>query len=255
MNKEWITELPCTDGQRRNKNTNSKTIAFFLFPELTPLDLVGPATVLEDRGFNVEYVWHNREKINTEINSFKFYPSITFDELEYVDILCVPGALDPFSIMRDEKAMRWLNKVGKNAEYVTSVCTGSIILAAAGLMNGYKAATHWLMGEYLTEFGAIPVHERVVIDRNRITGGGITAGIEFGLQLLSILRSEDEAKTMQLIMHYDPQPPFNAGTPNTAGDKITKMATDETYQLLAQKTPDYQQSIMAAKKFMEENLC
>jgi transcriptional regulator GlxA family with amidase domain len=128
--------------------------------------------------------------------------------------------------MKDPVALGFLADRGKRAKYVTSVCSGSLILGAAGLLQGYKASCHWALHPAVALFGATPEHSRVVTDRNRVTGGGVTAGIDFGLVLLAKLLGEDMAKMTQLALEYDPAPPFDAGTPQKAGEKITKMVQD-----------------------------
>lgn len=225
------------------KRKKGKTIAFLIFPEMTPLDIIGPATAFDIAGLNIEYVWHDKKPIKTELNGIFVTPTITFDELNCVDIICVPGASNPFEIIMDEKAVKWLSEVGKNAEYVTSVCTGALVLAAAGLLDGYKASTHWSRQREIEKLGAIFSNERVTIDRNRITGGGVTAGIDFGLTLLSILESENSAKLTQLIMQYDPLPPFEAGTPEKAGKYITNLAEKIGMENLSRNAPDYKERI------------
>ena len=119
--------------------------------------------------------------------------------------------------------LRFLAERGKTARFVTSVCTGALVLGAAGLLEGYKATTHWATYEALAALGATVEHRRVVTDRNRVTGGGVTAGIDFGLTLLAELRGEVVAKTTQLVLEYDPAPPFDAGTPAAAGPELTAM--------------------------------
>jgi cyclohexyl-isocyanide hydratase len=124
------------------------------------------------------------------------------------------------AMMEDAAVLSFLAERGKTARFVTSDCTGALVLGAAGLLRGYKATGHWQIRDHLSLLGAIPVHERVVQDRNRLTGGGVTAGIDFGLTLAALLKGEDEAKRIQLTIEYAPEPPFNAGTPETAPKKI-----------------------------------
>jgi cyclohexyl-isocyanide hydratase len=126
------------------------------------------------------------------------------------------------SVMQDAEVLAFLADRGTRAKYVTSVCSGSLILGAAGLMRGYKATSHWAAGELLPLFGAERTEGRVVTDRNRISGGGVTAGIDFGLVLLAKLRGDDAAKMTQLMLEYDPHPPFDAGTPKGAGSAMTQ---------------------------------
>ncbi len=126
--------------------------------------------------------------------------------------------------MNDAEGLAFLADRAATSKYITSVCSGSLLLAAAGLLKGYKATSHWAMRDSLSAFGAEPVEARVVVDRNRITGGGVTAGIDFGLVILAKLRGDDAAKLTQLAMEYDPEPPFDAGSPKTAGPAIVEQA-------------------------------
>lgn len=134
----------------------------------------------------------------------------------------VPGGFGTWDVMNHDRALAFLRARAPHARYVTSVCSGALILASAGLLDGYKAATHWATFDALRELGVEGVHNRVVTDRNRITGGGVTAGIDFGLTVLAALRGEAVAKTTQLLLEYDPQPPFDAGSPSRAGAEITE---------------------------------
>jgi len=132
----------------------------------------------------------------------------------------VPGGFGQQQLMDDAQALAFLADRAATSKYVTSVCSGSLLLGAAGLLKGYKATSHWATRDALSAFGAEPVDARVVVDRNRITGGGVTAGIDFGLVLLAKLRGEEAAKLTQLAMEYDPEPPFSSGSPKTA-DSLT----------------------------------
>jgi cyclohexyl-isocyanide hydratase len=131
-------------------------------------------------------------------------------------VICVPGGAGTNDMVNDEEMLAFLRKQAAGAKYLTSVCTGSLMLGAAGLLQGYRAATHWTAMEFLEPFGAIPTNTRVCVDRNRITGGGVTAGIDFALTLVSILVDRKTAETIQLGLEYNPAPPFNAGSPETA---------------------------------------
>jgi cyclohexyl-isocyanide hydratase len=118
--------------------------------------------------------------------------------------------------MEDRATLDWLKQVGESAQWVTSVCTGSLLLAAAGLLEGYRATCHWASRDQLAFFGVEPVAERVVFDRNRVTGGGVTAGIDFALALTAAIRGEEHARFVQLSLEYDPAPPFDSGSPHSA---------------------------------------
>jgi cyclohexyl-isocyanide hydratase len=195
-------------------------IAFLLFPNVTQLDLTGPAQVLSRLGnVTLDLVWRSREPVPTDAG-FAILPTATFAEVPAADILCVPGGIGVTEVIADPEAMAWVRQVGGEARWVTSVCTGSLILGAAGLLRGYRVATHWSWRDYLALFGAEMVPERVVIDRNRVTGGGVTAGIDFALTLMAEVRGPDAARLVQLSLEYDPHPPFDAGTPEQAGPEL-----------------------------------
>ena len=192
-------------------------IGFLLFPNVTQLDLTGPAQVLSRvPGAQTHLVWQTRGPVRTDVG-FSIVPTTTFDECPQLDVLCVPGGFGFSDQLNDRETMEFLRRQGRGARYVTSVCNGSLLLGAAGLLQGYRSACHWAWRKYLPRFGAIPVAERVVRDRNRITGGGVTAGIDFAFALTAELAGEDTARTLQLAMEYDPQPPFDSGSPEKAG--------------------------------------
>lgn len=191
-------------------------IAFLLFPGVTQLDLTGPAQVLSRLGgARIDLVAKSREPVGTDAQ-FALLPTATFADAPRTDILCVPGGFGTVAAMEDAETIDWVRRVAADAQWVTSVCTGSLILAAAGLLRGYRAACHWASREQLAWFGAEPVAERVVFDRNRVTGGGVTAGIDFALALTAAIRGEEHARLVQLSLEYDPAPPFDSGSPERA---------------------------------------
>ena len=192
-------------------------VAMLLYPGVTLLDLIGPQSVLASN-CNVHVVWKNTDLLETDSGIVMKATSTLEACPSDLDVLFVPGG--EFSIMRDDEVLRFLADRGSRAKYVTSVCGGSIVLGAAGLLQGYEATSHWSARDKLPLFGATPVAARVVRDRNRISGGGVTAGIDFGLVLLAELLGEDVAKMTQLMLEYDPMPPFDAGTPEKAGPEI-----------------------------------
>jgi len=195
-------------------------IGFLLFPRLTQLDLTGPAQILgRVPGARTHLVWRDRGPVVTDAG-FSINPTTTFDDCPQLDVLCVPGGFGIDDLFGDEEVLGFLRRQAAGARYVTSVCNGSLVLGAAGLLDGYRAACHWAWREHLPRFGAIPVAERIVRDRNRISGGGVTAGIDFGLALAAELAGDDVARLLQLGFEYDPQPPFDAGSPETAGPAL-----------------------------------
>lgn len=197
-------------------------IGMVIFPNMTLLDLAGPQLALTGHA-NIHLLWETLDPVMTD-SGIAILPTLTFDDCPHgLDILFVPGGSGAFDAVENERVISFLQAHGATAKYITSVCTGSILLAAAGLMDGYKATTHWATVQILEEFGVETVRERVVIDRNRISGGGVTAGIDFGLTLLAKLRGDTAAKISQLMMEYDPAPPFGSGSPRVAEPEIMAM--------------------------------
>lgn len=196
------------------------TIAFLLFPGLTQLDLTGPAQILSRLpGAKMELVWESLDPVMSDAR-FAIVPTATFADVPRADILCIPGGVGVADVMNSDAAMAWVRTVGAEAAWVTSVCTGSLILGAAGLLTGYRATTHWAWHQHLALFGAEPVKARTVTDRNRVTGGGVTAGIDFALTLAAHVSGDAVAKTLQLAFEYDPAPPFDCGSPERAEPEI-----------------------------------
>ena len=198
-------------------------IAMLLYPGLTLLDLIGPATVFSWFA-NIHLVWKTKDLVRSD-TGVGIQPNSTFATCpRELDILFVPGGFGQQEHMSDAEVLAFLADRAPTSKYVTSVCGGSLLLGAAGLLQGYKATSHWSARDALTAFGAEPVEGRVVVDRNRITGGGVTAGIDFGLVLLAKLRGDEAAKLTQLAMEYDPDPPFDSGSPRTADPAIVQQA-------------------------------
>ena len=198
-------------------------VGMLLYPGLTLLDLIGPATVLSWFS-NIHLVWKTKDLVYSD-TGFGIQPTATFETCpRELDILFVPGGFGQPQHMNDDEVLAFLAARAPQSKYLTSVCSGSLLLGAAGLLKGYKATSHWATRDALSTFGAEPVEARVVVDRNRITGGGVTAGIDFGLVLLAKLRGEEAAKLTQLAMEYDPEPPFDSGSPKTADPAIVQQA-------------------------------
>ena len=201
--------------------TGRPEIAMLLYPGLNFLDLLGPHTVLA-RMANVHLVWKSLDLLTLDMG-ITVKPTCRFDDCPRdVDVLFVGGGPGLPEIMQDRGYLDFIAERGARAKYVTSVCSGSMLLGAAGLLRGFRATSHWAYRDMLPLFGAVPVNQRVVVDRNRITGGGVTAGIDFGLTMLSVLCGEDVAKATQLGIEYDPHPPFDSGTPEKAGPQLTQ---------------------------------
>lgn len=201
----------------------SEKIAFLVYPQFTALDMVGPHYMLTSlMGATTFLVGRTKAPVTSDAGLI-FTPTADFEDCPRdLDILCVPGgSAGTLAAMQDEATLRFLKDRGARAKFVTSVCTGSLLLGAAGLLEGYRATSHWAARQILTEFGAIPSPGRVVRDRNRITGGGVTAGIDFGLALVGSLRDRTYAEGVQLLAEYAPEPPFDAGTPERAPPEVT----------------------------------
>jgi cyclohexyl-isocyanide hydratase len=192
------------------------TVGFLVFPDFTQLDLTGPYEVFSRTPHvRVALVGTQPGPIRSE-RGLTFQPGADLDGAPAFDVLCIPGGPGVNALLRDDGVLDWVADRGGRAQFVTSVCTGALVLGAAGLLRAYRATTHWLSLDMLTECAAIPVSERVVRDRNRITGAGITAGIDLGLAVVAELRDRETAEKIQLMMEYDPAPPFRAGSPRTA---------------------------------------
>ena len=203
----------------------AEQIVFVGYPMMTALDLIGPQYMFANLwGASVKIAAKTMAPLKTD-TGVTILPDMTFAEApEAPDVICVPGGTQgTFDAIEDAETLAFVRSRGQRARYVTSVCTGSLLLGAAGLLKGYRASSHWVSRPLLTEFGAIPVDERIVRDRNRVTGAGVTAGIDFGLAMLAEMRDPDYAMATQLLAEYDPQPPFDAGTPDKAPAHVTQM--------------------------------
>ncbi len=195
-------------------------IGLLIFPDITQLDMTGPYEVfIKFPDANVHLIWKNRDPI-TAGGGMQILPTTTFADCPPLDIICVPGGAGMNPLLSDDETLSFLRAQAETAKYITSVCTGSLVLGAAGLLKGKRATTHWMSHGMLIEFGAIPVQERVVRDGNVFTGGGVTAGIDFALTLAAEVAGPDAAKRIQLGIEYNPAPPFDAGSPSGAGSEL-----------------------------------
>jgi cyclohexyl-isocyanide hydratase len=192
------------------------TIGFVLFPGLTQLDLTGPWEVLTRLG-NAKclLVSHDLSPVRSDSGGLSIVPTMTFADCPQLDMVLVPGGPGHLAAMEDPELQAFLKRQAPGCRYVMAVCTGSLVLAAAGLLRGYRATTHWTSLDRLAAFGVEPVSSRVVFDRNRITGGGVTAGIDFGLAVVAMLEGEGRAREIQLQIEYEPEPPYS-GHPERA---------------------------------------
>lgn len=195
-------------------------IGFLIYPGVTQLDATGPAQVLSRvPGAVIHMIWKTLDPVPTDAG-FSILPNDSFSSCPNLDVICVPGGRGQRPLMDDAEVLEFLADQGWQARYVTSVCSGSLLLGAAGLLQGYQSACHWAFREMLRPFGAEPVAQRTVRDRNRISGGGVTAGIDFGLLLAAELAGDEVAKEIQLALEYDPAPPFDVGSPEKAGPEL-----------------------------------
>jgi cyclohexyl-isocyanide hydratase len=191
-------------------------IGMLLYPGLTQLDLTGPFEVLHRiPDAQVHLAWKDKEPVRAD-SGLTLVPSTTLADCPPLDMVFVPGGAGQLPLMTDPVVLGFLRERGRAARYVTSVCTGSLLLGAAGLLEGYAATTHWAFVDLLPMFGARPAPGRVVVDRNRITAGGVTAGIDFGLRIVAEIAGERRAQAIQLGLEYDPAPPFRCGHPSVA---------------------------------------
>lgn len=191
-------------------------IVMLLYPRLTQLDLTGPFEVFA-RLPDVKIILAAKTLDPvTDSGGLRLLPTHTLTDAPQADILFVPGGPGQLDLMDDTEVLDFLRTQAAGARYVTSVCTGSLLLAAAGLLTGYRATCHWMSLDQLALFGCTPCDDRVVVDRNRVTGGGVTSGIDFALQLAALLFDQDRAERTQLSMEYDPAPPFSSGHPRCA---------------------------------------
>lgn len=202
--------------------TQPLRIRIVVFPQMTQLDATGPLQVFAtipvfapDPGVEIHLVWKTLEPVQTDA-VMTLTATTTFAECPRLDVVCVPGGPGTDALLDDPEVIDFVREQGAHATWVTSVCTGALVLGAAGLLRGYRSATHWAAMRYLAEFGAVPTDARVVIDRNRVSGGGVTAGIDFALTLVAQIYGQPLAELIQLRLEYNPQPPFAAGSPATA---------------------------------------
>jgi cyclohexyl-isocyanide hydratase len=202
-------------------------IGLVIFPKVTQLDLTGPVQVFSSvPGAKLHLIWKRIEPVTSD-SVLTLTPTTTFADCPQLDVICVPGGGGTDDMINDADMLDFLRTQAAGAKYITSVCTGSLVLGAAGLLRGYRAATHWTAMDFLEAFGATPTRTRVCIDRNRVTGGGVTAGIDFALTLVSILVDRKTAEAIQLRLEYNPAPPFNSGSPDTAPPEILALMKEK----------------------------
>ena len=200
-------------------NPKNYVIGLVIYPGMTALDIVGPQQVFSSLpNVKIHRLWKNLDAIATD-DGMRILPDTTFANCPTLDLICVGGGLGQMTAVNDDEILDFFRQQSK-VKFITSVCGGSEFLAKAGLLKGYRAATHWMMRDRLAELGVEVGTERVVVDRNRYTGGGVTAGIDFALTVAAALYGEEMAKMTQLAMEYDPAPPFDVGSPEKAGSEL-----------------------------------
>jgi transcriptional regulator GlxA family with amidase domain len=202
-------------------------IAIPIFDRLTALDAVGPYEVLSRLpGARVSFIAEEAGPKRTETGMLALVADLTLDELSEPDVIVVPGGYGTRALMTDEAMLSWVRHAHSRAQWTTSVCTGSLVLAAAGILDGLQATTHWLALPLLAEHGAIPVADRRIVEQGRIiTAAGVSAGIDMALTLAARIAGEELAQAIQLGIEYDPQPPFVGGSPQTASPEIVELVT------------------------------
>lgn len=210
-------------------------VGIILFEGVTQLDATGPYEVFARMPLTeVTLIASSLAPVRTEWG-MRIIPDATFDTAPPLDLLCVPGGWGINAMLEDDELLAFLRTRAVAARYVTSVCSGALLLGAAGLLRGYRATTHWLSLDLLESFGAEPVNQRVVRDRNRITGGGVTAGIDFALFVAGELFGDTVAQSIQLAIEYDPTPPYHSGSPGEAPAEVVQAATHASAESLARR--------------------
>jgi cyclohexyl-isocyanide hydratase len=195
-------------------------IGLLAFPAMTQLDLTGPLQVFSTLpGAEVRVLWKTLDPIKTH-GGLTLVPDTTLAECPSLDVICVPGGAGVIDLMEDKEVLSFLRTQAEGARFVGSICTGSLVLGAAGLLRGRKATTHWAWTDLLVPLGAVPTKGRVVRDGKFFTGGGVTAGIDFALTMVAEIAGQEAAEAIQLGIEYAPAPPFDAGSPDTARPEL-----------------------------------
>lgn len=216
--------------------SSQRLIGMLIFPRLTQLDMTAPYEVLARLPNTIVHlVAHTLEPVKTD-RGMMIVPTVTFADCPQLDVVMVPGGPGQQDLMEDPVALEFLQRQARLATYVTSVCTGSLLLGAAGLLKGKRATCHWASIDHLVPLGAVPISERVVVDGNIVTGAGVTSGIDFALSLAAILEGEAVAREIQLQIEYDPSPPFDSGSPKTASAETLQALRDRLAPLDAQRS-------------------
>jgi transcriptional regulator GlxA family with amidase domain len=209
-------------------------IALLLYDKLAPLDAVGPYEVLRNvPGWDVRTVAKEKGPVRSEDGSLALLADHELGEITAPDLVLVPGGAGSRTLMHDEELLEWLREVDRSTKWTTSVCTGSLLLGAAGLLEGKRATSNWLVLDAMRQFGADPVGGRFVEDGKVITAAGVTAGIDMALHLVAREVGPEVAQAIQLGIEYDPDPPFDSGSPEKAPPEIVELVRG----LAAQRDP------------------
>ncbi|KVR39294.1 dimethylglycine dehydrogenase [Burkholderia ubonensis] len=220
-------------------------IGFLAFPGVQQLDLTGPHDVLASLPDTAAHlVWKTREPVASS-SGLALTPGHTFADCPPLDVICIPGGTGITDLLSDRETIDFVRERSAAARYVTSVCTGALLLGAAGLLRGRRATTHWAFHALLEPLGAVPVRERVVRDGNLFTGGGVTAGIDFALTIAAELAGDEEAQAIQLELEYAPAPPFDAGSPDTAPAGVVTRVRERSAANLARRRQVIEQAAAA----------
>jgi len=202
------------------------TVGLVLYPRFTALDIVGPFQTLVDvPGLEVFFVAEEKGPVVDHTGKLTMQATHSFDEVDSLDVLVVPGGMADRGIDRSNAVVRFVEKIHPTTTWTTSVCTGSIYLAQAGILNGLTATTHWASYDRLQALGAIPTEERVITQGKIITAAGVSSGIDMGLTLVAAMQGEEMAKVIQLAIEYDPQPPFDAGAPSKVSPELKSLVS------------------------------
>ena len=201
-------------------------IAILFFDRITALDAIGPNEVLRSvPGWEVSLVAPESGLVRTESGNLSLNADLALEEVESADVLLVPGGTGTRALLEDERVLDWVRRIDATSKWTTSVCTGSLVLGAAGLLDGRRATGHWLYLDPLRAYGAEPTGERVVEDGKLITAAGVSAGIDMALHLVAREAGPEVAQAIQLAIEYDPQPPFDSGSPEKAPAEIVELVT------------------------------
>lgn len=199
-------------------------IAILIFDKLTALDAIGPYEVLSRLpGAELSFVAKEAGLKRTDTGRLGLNADLAIADAAAPDVLLVPGGEGNRPLLADEEVLDWVRAAHESSTWTTSVCTGSLVLAAAGVLEGKRATSHWVYRDSLADFGAVPTAERVVVDGKVVTAAGVSAGIDMALMLAGRIAGEDIAKAIQLGIEYDPEPPFDAGSPHKAGPDLTEL--------------------------------